>query len=64
MFWMQLLFVVLAVVLIWFVVRLVRQNPGSFSWANINKSFFTLGILALILMGFIALLVMFLGPAR
>ena len=58
MFWEKLLFILLAVALIWFVVRLIRMNPGTFSGQNINKSLFTLGILALILIGFIAILVL------
>lgn len=64
MFWEKLLFVVLAVAAIWFVIRLVRQSPGSFSLANMNRSLFTLGILALALIAFIGILVMWLGPAR
>lgn len=60
MFWEKLLFVLLAVVLIWWMIGYVRHNPGSLSMNNVNKSLTTLGILALILIGFIALLVYFL----
>jgi hypothetical protein len=37
--------------------RSIRGNPGQFSRENLSKSFFTMGVLALILIGFIALLV-------
>jgi len=57
MFWEKLLFVLLAAGLIWWVFTMVRHNPQSFSLHNINKSLTTLGVLALILIGFIALLV-------
>ena len=60
MFWEKLLFALLAVALIWFVVRLIKMNPSSFTWQSVNKSLFTLGILALLLIGFIALLVLML----
>ncbi len=64
MFWNQLLFVLVAIMLIWFAIRLVRMNPGAFSMENIHKSVFALGIMALILIGFIALLVIMLGRAH
>ncbi|OGT30135.1 MAG: hypothetical protein A3E87_10520 [Gammaproteobacteria bacterium RIFCSPHIGHO2_12_FULL_35_23] len=61
MFWEKLLFVLLAVMLIWLIVRLIKANPGSFTLQNLNKSFYTMGILALLLIGFIAALVWMLG---
>ena len=57
MFWTKLFFVLLAVALIWLVIRIVRVNPQSFSLKNLNRSMFTLGILALVLIGFIGFLV-------
>jgi len=60
MFWTKLLMVILAGFLIWWIFRMIRGNPKAFSWESLHKSFFTMGILALILIGFIALMVMYL----
>lgn len=40
--------------------RTIKGQPEQFSKENLNKSFFTMGVLALILIGFIALLVLML----
>lgn len=56
----QLLLIAGAGILLWFGYTTVRRNPAAFSAENINKSVFTLGILALLLIGLIALLVMLL----
>lgn len=58
--WMSLLFLVGAGLMVWLIVRMVRHNPGSFSKAALSKSIFTLGILALILIGVIFVCVMLL----
>lgn len=58
--WMILLYVILAAILVWFGIRMIRGNPPLFSKENISKSFFSIGILTLLLIGFIALLVMLL----
>ena len=55
--WMQLLFLAATGLCIWLGYRFVRQSPGSFSKENLGKSFYVMGILALGLIGFIALLV-------
>lgn len=55
--WMQLLYLLTAGVFIWLGVRFFRSNPGAFSKANMEKSFFTVGVLTLGLIGFVALLV-------
>jgi len=55
--WTKLFFIVLSIFLIWRLFAYCRANPGAFSKENLNRSFFTLGILALILIGFIAVLV-------
>ena len=55
--WMNLLYIVAAALFAWFAFRTIRNNPAMFSKANIEKSFFTTGALALILIAFIALLV-------
>lgn len=43
--------------LIWRLVITVKKNPEAFSKENINKSFTTLGILALGLIGVIVLVI-------
>jgi len=59
MFWLKLLSILSIVFFGWFLYRYVRSNPEAFSSANLSKSFFTLGILALLLIGFVAVCVMF-----
>ena len=58
--WMALLFLLLAVLLGWFGLRTICHNPDLFSKESIGKSLQTLGVLALALIAFIALLVMIL----
>lgn len=58
--WGKLLYVLLAGLLAWLAYRNIRGNPEAFSKANMNKSLRTLAVLALILIGFIALCVMLL----
>jgi hypothetical protein len=53
----KFLLVLIAIFFIWQLFVYCRANPGAFSAANLNRSFFALGILALLLIGFIALLV-------
>ena len=55
--WMQLLYVLGAIAIIALIVWTVKRNPQAFSAQNLNRSFFTLGVLALLLIGFIAVLV-------
>lgn len=43
--------------------RSIKGNPGQFSKENLNKSFLTMGVLALVLIGFIAVLVLTLRQA-
>lgn len=58
--WMILLYVILAAILVWFGIRMIRNNPQLFSKENISKSFFSIGILTLLLIGFLALVVVLL----
>lgn len=46
--------------LVWYMYRTVKNRPELFSRANLTKSFSTLGVLALILIVFIAILVLIL----
>jgi hypothetical protein len=53
----KILLILLAVFLIIWMVRVMRSNPTMFSGENWSKSFFSMGILALILIAFVALAV-------
>jgi hypothetical protein len=54
----QLLLILGAGAIIWFSYAAIRRHPHAFSADNLNKSFFTLGLLALFLIGIIALVVL------
>ena len=60
MFWAQLFGIIAAGLILWFTISRVRNNPQLFSSENIRKSFGTMGMLALILIAFIALLIILL----
>ncbi|MFC3908343.1 hypothetical protein ACFORL_04545 [Legionella dresdenensis] len=53
----QVLGVVGAVLIVWFMYRSVKSRPDVFSRENFSKSFSTMGILAVILIAFVAFLV-------
>ena len=46
--------------LVWMLYRGIRGNPEAFSKNNLNQSFWTLGVLTLILMGVIGVVVILL----
>jgi hypothetical protein len=46
------------VLIAWILYRGIKGRPEQFSRENISKSFSSMGILALILIGFVALLIM------
>lgn len=54
----QIIFVVLAIFLGWQLYRYIHVNPQMFSKENIGRSIFTLGILALLLIGFLTICVL------
>lgn len=56
----QLLLVVGAGLIIWYLIRTIRSNPGAFSKETLGKSAYTMGILAVILIAFVAICVMIL----
>lgn len=45
--------ILFAVFLIFSLWRYIRSNPQSLTWPNINKSMYTVGLLALALIAFI-----------
>lgn len=53
-FFTQLLLLIGLGLLVWYIIRTVRGNPEMFSKIMFNKSFYTMGILAIILIAFIA----------
>lgn len=53
----QVLGIVGAGLIIWILYRAIKGRPEQFSRENFSKSFATMGVLALILIGFVALLV-------
>ncbi len=55
--WQTILYIIGAALIIWFGIRTIRNNPTMFNKESMGKSFFTIGILTLLLIGFIALLV-------
>lgn len=58
--WMQIVFVILAGVMLWFVYRSVKKNPQAFSKKSFGKTAYTLGLLALGLIVFIGVLIILL----
>jgi threonine/homoserine/homoserine lactone efflux protein len=53
----QILGLIGAGLIVWLLYRTVKGRPEQFSRENLSKSFSTMGVLALILIGIIALLV-------
>lgn len=56
----QILGLLGAGMIIFILYRAIKGNPGQFNKENLNKSALTMGVLALALIGFIALLVLIL----
>ena len=54
----QIIFVILAIFLGWQLYRYIHINPQMFSRENLSRSIFTMGILALLLIGFVTLCVL------
>jgi hypothetical protein len=57
-FFSKLLVILLAAFLVWQMFAYVRSNPQAFSKSSLSRSIFTLGILALLLIGFVAICVL------
>lgn len=56
----QLLAIIAACFLVWVLYRSIKGNPQAFSKDNLNKSFFTMGLLGLALIAIVAILALFL----
>ncbi len=50
----QVLLLVGVLAIGWWIYRIIKVNPSSFSKESLGKSFFTMGVLAIILIVFIA----------
>ncbi len=53
--WEQILLVVGMLGVGFWIYTLIKHNPGLFSKENLGKSFYTMGILAIVLIAFIAM---------
>ncbi len=53
----QILALIGAAMIVWVIYRSIKGRPEQFSRENLTKSFSTMGVLALVLIGFVALLV-------
>ena len=56
----SILAILAAIAILFILFRSIKGNPQMFSAENFSKSFGTMGVLGLILIGFIALLVLML----
>ncbi len=56
----QILGLVAAGFIVWMLYRNIKGHPEQFSRDNLHKSFWSMGVLALLLIGFVALLVLLL----
>ncbi|MCL5272410.1 MAG: hypothetical protein M1486_03730 [Gammaproteobacteria bacterium] len=56
----QILGVIGAGLILFILYRVVKGSPEQFSKANLNKSALTMGVLAIVLIGFVALLILML----
>jgi hypothetical protein len=55
--WYKLFAVVLSAYFVWRLFIYIKANPRAFSKDKLSRSFLSMGVLALLLMGFVALLV-------
>lgn len=53
----QLLGALAAILVIWLTIRMIRGNPMAFNRESLSKSFFTIGVLTLMLIAFVAICV-------
>jgi hypothetical protein len=56
----QISLAVICIFIVWRIYKTITNNPQLFSKESISKSFFTMGVLGLILLGGIAILVVLL----
>lgn len=61
--WTIILFLISAILMLWLMTRMIRNNPNSFSKENLGKSISTIGVLTLLLIAVIFFCVMLLRTA-
>jgi hypothetical protein len=54
----QVLGLLAAALIVWVLYRNIKGRPEQFSRENLTKSFSSMGVLALLLIGFVALLIL------
>ncbi len=59
----QILIAAMCLFIVWRIYKVLKANPELLSKENMSKSFTTMGVLALILIGGIAMMVMLLKAA-
>ncbi len=59
----QVLGLVAAILIAWVLYRYIKGQPEQFSRENLSKSFSSMGILALLLIGFVMLMILMLNYA-
>lgn len=55
--WQNIFLLLVGAFVVWMTVRNIRNQPEAFSKENTNKSVKTLGVLALLLIAFVAILI-------
>ncbi len=50
----QFFILALCIFLVWILVRYIKREPQALSKQNLEKSFYTMGLLALVLIAFVA----------
>lgn len=61
--WTIILFLIGAILMLWLMTRMIRNNPDSFSKEKLGKSLYTIGILTLLLLAVIFFCVMLVRTA-
>jgi hypothetical protein len=56
----QILGIISAILLLYFIYGMIKGRPDLFSKENLNKSFYSMGILALVLIAFVGFLILIL----
>ena len=55
---MQVSVAIISLFIVWRIYKVIKENPDLLSKDNVTKSFTTMGVLALILIGAVALMVL------
>jgi len=59
--WYKFFLILISIFFIWQLFVYYKANPQAFSRENLGRGIFSLGVLTLLLIGFVALLVVFLS---